>query len=115
MANITAVNPGLTGTAPTIVTAGASGDIIVGASGAVPLWIRFINADGAAVRTITFDDPTSSGPSSAKQFDPDVAVTVPISSTRVVKLDQPSRFFNATGGIAMTYSANASLTFEVYQ
>lgn len=116
MANITINNPAITGTAPTQTAAGVSGDVILDPDHSKPLFLRITNANGSTSRTVTVDDPTSSSPAGATAWNPDLAITVPAASTRVVKIADPSRFIAAgTGDVSLTYSSNADLTLEVYQ
>jgi hypothetical protein len=116
MANITIQSFAITGTAPTQTTAGASGDVILDPQHNLPLFLRITNANGSTARTVTVDDPNTPNPAGATAFNPDLAITVPQTSTRVVKIADPTRFIAAgTGDISLTYSVNTDLTIEVYQ
>jgi hypothetical protein len=113
MAALTVQNASLTGTNPTANAAGASGDTITANS---QFYLRITNAHASASRTVTIDDPTSVSPDGATTFNPDVAITVPALSSRLVKIASPGRFTNtSTGVINLTYSSNADLTIEVFQ
>lgn len=116
MANISIPTFAITGTAPVATAPAVGGDVILDPKHNEPLFIRIINANASLSRTVTVDDPNTATPAGATSFNPDLAVTVPALSTRIVKISDPSRFIAAaTGDITLTYSSNADLTIEVYQ
>ena len=113
MAVLTVNRGTLTGVAPAPVAAAAGGDSFP--VGSETIYLRFVNANAGGSRTITIDDPNTTAPEGATAFNADLTVTVPASSTRLVKLTNPARFKGAaTGRASMTYSANADLTIEVF-
>lgn len=102
--------------APTVITPDAAGNyIVVGTNDHVHL--RFTNTSGSII-TVTLDDPTSTSPESATQFNPDVAIAVPATTgVRIVRLDgdRLRRFRDAaTNRINLTYSAITNLAVEAY-
>ncbi len=80
----------------------AGGDKVVAGDGVVLL---FKNDHGSNDYTVTLNDPTSTGPGAAKQFDPDVAVVVTHGTVAAVPV--PRRFADVAdaGKCAFTYSA----------
>lgn len=113
MADYAVQLPTLTATAPTSRTTSGGGDSITGVSSGVPLFLRFTN--GATTSDVTINDPTSSSPEGANQFDPDVKFTI-VSASRIIKINSPARFINpTTGKVDLTYTSVTGLTFEAWQ
>lgn len=104
----------LTATAPGAFSADATGDkFAIPTSG--PVYLRIINGSGSSI-TCTIDDPNSGAPTGASTFNPDVAIAVPATSTRVVKLDDRVRFTNSADQlVSLAWSSVTSVTFELWQ
>jgi len=105
----------LTAVAPGAFTADATGDkFAMPASG--PVFLRIINGGGSSI-TCTIDDPNSVAPENATTYNPDVVITVPNGTTRVVKITDSRRFPNAADSslVSLTWSAVTSVTFELWQ
>lgn len=115
MATQLTVQKGTLSITPTANAQDVTGNYVVVAIGDEVL-IRFANTSGGAI-TVTLDDPTSTSPESATQFNPDVAVSVPATTgVRYIWLDATrlARFRDpATGRINYTTSAQSGLTCEV--
>ncbi len=99
------------GAAPSTNTANSGGDRFRAQYGARYL-LRANNAGGAPI-TLTFDDPTSATPASAKQFNPDVDVAVTNAQARAILIDS-NRFADANGWVNITYSGTPTMTVEIY-
>lgn len=114
MATRTVQTASLTAVAPGPFSADVAGDkFAIPLTG--PVHLRIINGSGASI-TCTIDDPNSASPSGATSFNPDVVITVPASSTRVVKIDDRQRFTNSADSlVALAWSAVTSVTFELWQ
>jgi hypothetical protein len=74
--------------------------------------VRLNNTGGAPV-TMTWDDPTSVAPASAKAFNPDVDVVVTNAQARVTTVDG-NRFRNSDGYIYMTWSGAMTGSVEIH-
>ena len=98
--------------AAALVAVGGAGDKVLAGPG---VFICVRNTNGAT-RDVTIDDPTSVAPANAVQFNPDVTVTIPI-TTGERWIPVPARFGNpADGGLAaITYSATAGLTVGAFR
>lgn len=70
------------------------------------------NTAGAPV-TITTDDPVSTGPVGAFQFNPDVQVLVSSGSRRVQFIDA-NRFRDVNGWVNVSYSVSPTMTLEIH-
>ncbi len=112
MAALTPVNADLDGAAVTFASASGGGDSISAGRGQTYL-VHFRNGSGGSI-TVTVNDPTSTTPEGAKQFDPDTTIVVPAGAERLARLSS-SRFMDADGNILMTYSGVTSLTVAVYR
>lgn len=104
----------MTAAAPTVFTADATGDKFAIGSG--PVFMRISNANGSS-QTCTVDDPNSVTPEGATAWNPDVVITIPNATTRVVKISDGRRFGNAadSGLVSLAWSAATGMTFELYQ
>jgi hypothetical protein len=113
MAALTVQVPTVAGLAPSYAAAAGGGDTFVpGSSGTHILHVK--NGGGSAI-TVTVDDAVSVTPGSAKQFDPDIGISVPNGGERMIAID-PARFNNpSTGVVAITYSAVTSVTVGVFR
>lgn len=114
MATVAVQRPTLTAAVPTSTTAAGGGDSISGVSGGSPLFIRF--TVGANATTVTIDDPNSQTPEGATAFNPDITSGSFTSASRIMKINNPSRFINPTTGlINMTYNQVVGLVWEAWQ
>ena len=116
MATLTKQRIAQNGLAPTFVAAAGGGDKVrvrdePDSGGRTFLVVK--NGSGASV-TVTLDDPNSSAPVGALQFNPDVAVAVPAGAERWIGPLSDGRFTNDSDGlVAWTYSAVTSVTVAV--
>lgn len=110
MALLTAQVTTLTGLEPTFTAASAGGDTFA-TTGKELLYIK--NA-GAATRTVTVNDPNTTGPTGAKAFDADVDIVIPAGEERVAGPFTAARFRDtADNEVHMTYSSEADLTLAL--
>lgn len=106
--------PTLTGVDPLAYAAAAAGGDTFAASVNRKYLLHIKNAHTAS-QTVTLNDPTSQSPVSGKTFDPDVDVVVPNATERMVLIDNPARFIDASGNIALAYSGVTALTLQVFE
>lgn len=111
MANLTVQDGAVTGITPNMQAAAGGGDTFDNNGNVL---VEIANGSGSPI-TVTFDDPGSTTPPGATQFNPDVAVVVPAAGRRIVGPLPPYRFNNAQGRVAMTYSGVTSLTIGLYR
>jgi hypothetical protein len=71
------------------------------------------NLLGAAPCVVTLNDPKSVGPPGAKQFDPDLEVTVPAGEYWMIGPLSAGRFNDASDIISWTYSQVVAVTVAV--
>jgi hypothetical protein len=101
-------NPGMAPSAGLTYHAAAAGDSFDN-NGETLLIVK--NTSGSPV-TVTIDDPNTQGPTSAQQFNPDVQFSVPATTGERVAGPFPAwRFNNASGQVALAFSATASVTW----
>lgn len=113
MAVLTPISPALGGTDPTpYADADSGGDQFNGRGGA--FLIHVVNGDSSS-HDVVIDDPTSTAPQDAAEFDPDVVVNVPAGEERWIGIRNPRRFVNAADGlISLSYPTGAtSVTLQI--
>lgn len=111
MAQLAVLTPDIDGETLALVAATAGGDTIHRGN-ATSFGLVVNNASAAAI-TVTVDDPTSSGPSGAASFNPDVGIPVPAGTMVVTAIDVNRHADRNTRLISLTYSAVASVTVGV--
>lgn len=108
----------LAGVAAADAACGAGGDYFTPGNNSV-VFLAVKNAS-AGVLKVKIDDPTTSAPAShgmAGSWDPDAVISVTNGTTRIIKIDTPARFINASDSnrINLTYPDGvASLTISVF-
>jgi hypothetical protein len=113
MALLTVQRPVVSGITPTYGAAAGGGDTFAPATAGLH-FIHIKNGGGAPIN-LTINDPTSQGPPSATQFNPDVVVAVTNGQERMIAID-PARFINpANGLVELTYSAVTSVTIGIFR
>jgi hypothetical protein len=97
------------GITPTYAAAAGGGDSFP-ASGTEMVHVK--NGSGAPI-TVTFDGPNTDN-FGVTGNDHDLAISVPATGERMVKLANIARFRDANGSVQMTYSGVTSLTVGVF-
>lgn len=111
MADIAVQDVGLDGTGPTYDAADGAGDRFKPRTTEAVL-MHLKNSDTAS-HTVTLDDPTSTAPSGATAFDPDVATSVPAGGEVMVAVSQ--RFVDVDGWVNVDYSAATGMSIGVFR
>lgn len=112
MAVLTKQKISLTGLAPTYAAAAAGGDSFVNDQADGSRTFLHVKNGGGSSINVVIDDPNSQGPTGATQFNPDLTVAVPNGSERIIG-PLGSRFNDANGSVAVTYSGTTSVTVAV--
>lgn len=107
MAALNVYNPQVGGTTPTPTALTAADTIPVSTTG---LYIIVVRNTTASILTVTVDDPTSQAPEGSAGFNPDVAVTVPITTGEKLIRLRASRFRDASGNINLANTNPAAGT-----
>lgn len=105
---------------PVVSPAGAPAYTAVGASDTIPvnptgLYLLIVKNAGGTADNVVIDDPTSVGAVGATGVqNPDVTVTVPITTGERHILLDARRFRDVNGNINLTHSFTTSVTCLVY-
>jgi hypothetical protein len=113
MATLTLKVAALTGVDPlAYVSAQAGGDVFD--AQAQSRYLIHVKNGHTSAQSIIIDDPTTAGPTGNTAFNPDVTVSVPNASERMILISSPARFINTTTGrISLSYSGVTALTLQV--
>lgn len=108
MALLTAQQVTLAGVTPTYAAASAGGDTFT-TTGKEMLHVKNTNA---AARTVTIQDPNTTGPTAAKAFDADVDVVIPLTTgDKMIGPFPPSRFKDGADNLVhIDYSVDTGVT-----
>lgn len=113
MANLTIQSVDTDGVNPSLQAAAGGGDTMT-PTDAGPHFIEVNNAGGGSINVV-LDDPTSTDPGAATQFNPDVTVAVTNGQRRLIKVDV-ARYKNpSTGLVSWTYSGVTSVTVGAFK
>lgn len=111
MAALTVQEVDTDGLEATYAAADVAGDEFTPQSGFSYI-IHVKNGGGSSINVVV-NDPTSTSPTGATAFNPDVTVAVTNAEDRFIKVDQPRFADPVTGKIQWTYSSVTSVTVAV--
>jgi hypothetical protein len=104
-----------TGLNPTYTAVGATDTFTPASADLDKIHILHVKNGGGTPDTVSVDDPNSTSPAGAAQFNPDLSVSVPATTgDRLIRINPRRHVAAGTGAVTVTHSFTTSVTAAVF-